>query len=143
MSIVIAAASWASEISLLRPYLMRVALSRLNDREAAEDVVQEALAAACANDAKFTGRSTPAHLGDRHPAAQGHGRLPRRGDAKQGAGTWRPAEDDDRRLSTRTAAGARRRMHGRIPSARSNAAASAPSSTRSSSDCPGCRRAPS
>jgi RNA polymerase sigma-70 factor (ECF subfamily) len=58
MSIVIAAASWASEISLLRPYLMRVALSRMSDREAAEDVVQETLAAACANDARFTGRST-------------------------------------------------------------------------------------
>jgi RNA polymerase sigma-70 factor (ECF subfamily) len=58
MSIVIAAASWASEISLLRPYLMRVALSRLNDREAAEDAVQETLAAACANDGAFSGRST-------------------------------------------------------------------------------------
>jgi RNA polymerase sigma-70 factor (ECF subfamily) len=58
MSIVIAAAQHAAEISGLRPYLMRVALSRLNDREAAEDAVQETLAAACAGDAKFSGRST-------------------------------------------------------------------------------------
>lgn len=58
MSIVIAAASWTREISGLRPYLMRVALSRLHDRDAAEDAVQETLAAACSSGAAFTGRST-------------------------------------------------------------------------------------
>lgn len=54
----IAPAPRATEISGLRPYLMRVALSRMRDRDAAEDVVQETLAAACRSGSSFTGRST-------------------------------------------------------------------------------------
>ncbi|MDQ3025773.1 MAG: sigma-70 family RNA polymerase sigma factor [Pseudomonadota bacterium] len=58
MNIVIAAArSNAAEIIGLRPYLMRVALSRMRDHQAAEDVVQETLVAACVGQAGFNGRS--------------------------------------------------------------------------------------
>lgn len=46
-----------SELSGLRPYLVRVASSRMRDRDAVEDVVQETLATACANAARFEGRS--------------------------------------------------------------------------------------
>jgi RNA polymerase sigma-70 factor (ECF subfamily) len=58
MSIVVAAAARATELCGLRPYLMRVALSRMRDRDAAEDVVQETLAAACAGVAAFGRRSS-------------------------------------------------------------------------------------
>lgn len=58
MSIANAAFSPVAELSGLRPYLLRVAYSRLNDRDAAEDAVQEALAAACTSGATFSGRST-------------------------------------------------------------------------------------
>ena len=57
MSIVIAAVAHAAEICGLRPYLMRVASTRMRDREAAEDVVQETLATAWANAGRFEGRS--------------------------------------------------------------------------------------
>lgn len=58
MSIANASASRVAEISDLRPYLMRVARSRLDDPHAAEDAVQEALAAACSGGEAFSGRST-------------------------------------------------------------------------------------
>lgn len=58
MSIFNATVSRVAEIAGLRPYLMRVAHSRLNDPDAAEDAVQEALVAACASGPAFVGRST-------------------------------------------------------------------------------------
>lgn len=58
MSIAIAAANRAAEICGLRPYLMRVALGRMRDRDTAEDVVQDTLAAACANGMAFGQRSS-------------------------------------------------------------------------------------
>ena len=58
MSIVFAATPWAAELSGMRPYLMRVALSRMRDRDAAEDVVQDTLVAACGSGGAFKGRST-------------------------------------------------------------------------------------
>jgi RNA polymerase sigma-70 factor (TIGR02943 family) len=51
------AASRASELCGLRPYLFRVASSRIRDRDVAEDLVQETLATACANVDRFEGRS--------------------------------------------------------------------------------------
>jgi len=57
MSIVVAATARVSELCGLRPYLVRVAVARLRDREAAEDVVQETLATACASANRFEGRS--------------------------------------------------------------------------------------
>jgi RNA polymerase sigma-70 factor (ECF subfamily) len=57
MSIVVAATARVSELCGLRPYLVRVAVARLRDREAAEDVVQETLATACASASRFEGRS--------------------------------------------------------------------------------------
>lgn len=57
MSIVVAAVAHAAEICGLRPYLMRVASTRMRDREAAEDVVQDTLATAWANAGRFEGRS--------------------------------------------------------------------------------------
>jgi RNA polymerase sigma-70 factor (ECF subfamily) len=47
----------ASEVCRMRPYLLRVARSRMGDRIAAEDVVQDTLATACANLGRFEGRS--------------------------------------------------------------------------------------
>ena len=58
MSIAVDAAQHAAEICGLRPYLMRVALARMRDRDTAEDVVQETLAAACGNGTAFGGRSS-------------------------------------------------------------------------------------
>ena len=58
MSIVVAAAAHASELCGLRPYLMRVALTRVRDPEIAEDVVQETLASAWASAGSFGRRST-------------------------------------------------------------------------------------
>ena len=58
MSIAFDAAKHAAEICGLRPYLMRVALARMRDRDTAEDVVQETLAAACGNGTAFGGRSS-------------------------------------------------------------------------------------
>ena len=58
MSIVVAAATRVSELCGLRPYLMRVALSRVRDREIAEDVVQETLACAWKGSESFARRST-------------------------------------------------------------------------------------
>lgn len=46
-----------SQLSGLRPYLLRVASSRMRDHDAVEDVVQETLATACANAGRFEGRS--------------------------------------------------------------------------------------
>jgi RNA polymerase sigma-70 factor (ECF subfamily) len=47
-----------AEIESHRPYLVRYALAQLRDREAAEEVVQEALLAALEGLARFDGRST-------------------------------------------------------------------------------------
>jgi RNA polymerase sigma-70 factor, ECF subfamily len=46
-----------AEIVALRPYLMRVAISRVNDAERAEDLVQETLLAAIKARRSFGGRS--------------------------------------------------------------------------------------
>ncbi|HEY7674535.1 MAG TPA: sigma-70 family RNA polymerase sigma factor [Burkholderiales bacterium] len=46
------------ELERQRPYLMRFALSRLRDRSAAEDAVQEALLAAIQGAERFTGQSS-------------------------------------------------------------------------------------
>ncbi len=46
-----------NEIAALRPHLMRVALSRLNDPHRAEELVQETLLAAVRGHATFGGRS--------------------------------------------------------------------------------------
>jgi RNA polymerase sigma-70 factor (ECF subfamily) len=58
MSIVVATAAHAAELSGLRPYLMRVALARVRDPQTAEDVVQETLASAWASAGTFGQRST-------------------------------------------------------------------------------------
>ena len=58
MSIVVATAARVSELCGLRPYLMRVALARVRDREIAEDVVQETLACAWKGSEAFERRST-------------------------------------------------------------------------------------
>lgn len=50
-------AACADSIAELRPFLMRVALSRMRDSQAAEDVVQETLAVAIAKAATFGARS--------------------------------------------------------------------------------------
>jgi RNA polymerase sigma-70 factor (ECF subfamily) len=50
-------ASFGAQIETLRPYLLRYATLQLRNAEAAEDAVQEALAAALAGEAKFAGRS--------------------------------------------------------------------------------------
>lgn len=49
--------AFADELAALRPYLLRVALGRLRDAYAAEEVVQDTLAAAIATDVPFAGRS--------------------------------------------------------------------------------------
>lgn len=58
MSIIVAAASHTAELCGLRPYLVRVALSRVRDRDAAEDIVQDTLATAWGSADRFEGRST-------------------------------------------------------------------------------------
>lgn len=58
MSNMAAGAARAAELSGLRPYLVRVAQSRIGDREAAEDIVQDTLATAWAGVERFEGRST-------------------------------------------------------------------------------------
>lgn len=49
--------SFRDELEALRPYLLRYASLQLRNRDAAEDAVQEALAAALAAEAGFAGRS--------------------------------------------------------------------------------------
>lgn len=49
--------SFGAQIESLRPYLLRYAALQLRNAEAAEDAVQEALAAALAGEANFAGRS--------------------------------------------------------------------------------------
>ncbi|HYR36322.1 MAG TPA: sigma-70 family RNA polymerase sigma factor [Burkholderiales bacterium] len=51
------AAEFSAEIEALRPYLLRYASLQLRNREAAEDAVQETLAAALAAEKSFAGRS--------------------------------------------------------------------------------------
>jgi len=50
-------ASFGAQLESLRPYLLRFATLQLRNPEAAEDAVQEALAAALAGEAQFAGRS--------------------------------------------------------------------------------------
>jgi RNA polymerase sigma-70 factor (ECF subfamily) len=50
-------ANFGAQIESLRPYLLRYATLQLRNAEAAEDAVQEALAAALAGEATFAGRS--------------------------------------------------------------------------------------
>jgi RNA polymerase sigma-70 factor (ECF subfamily) len=57
MTIATDAAQALAELCGLRPYLVRVAASRMRDRDAVEEVVQETLATACANAERFEGRS--------------------------------------------------------------------------------------
>jgi RNA polymerase sigma-70 factor, ECF subfamily len=49
--------SFRDELEALRPYLLRYASQQLRNRDAAEDAVQEALAAALAAEPGFAGRS--------------------------------------------------------------------------------------
>jgi RNA polymerase sigma-70 factor, ECF subfamily len=49
--------SFRDELEALRPYLLRYASLQLRNRDAAEDAVQEALAAALAAEGGFAGRS--------------------------------------------------------------------------------------
>jgi RNA polymerase sigma-70 factor (TIGR02943 family) len=58
MSNTAAGAARAAELSGLRPYLVRVAQSRIGDRETAEDLVQDTLATAWGSVERFEGRST-------------------------------------------------------------------------------------
>lgn len=50
-------AAFRAELETLRPYLLRYASLQLRDRDAAEDAVQEALAAALAGEKGFAGRA--------------------------------------------------------------------------------------
>jgi RNA polymerase sigma-70 factor (ECF subfamily) len=49
--------TFRGELEALRPYLVRYAFLHLRDREAAQDVVQEALVAALAGESSYAGRS--------------------------------------------------------------------------------------